>query len=744
MYTQKYYPYIFTWFFTVIFSLNIYAQKVKYKDVFELVKQKKYEAAYPLLKIVTKNDTSNASAALYLGNILYQKAMACDVLKENKQANIFCDSALYYLNRAKRQINEKEIRKNDDYYVPYAYSTKDTTKLITQKDTIFNRVTKDLNAKIAFLPYYKSNITYIFHCYTRFVNYYNTAATIYKQLNSKFKTEKELCLHTNDKIMTDLQSMSAAFDSCVQYFDQYIKLIKITPIGYNQSYMVIPIETYRLDGLSAADFLSDKCYMWNYKKWATDVKNSIDTDIKKIRELAIRYNQWYNTYIEKIQEEEPIPDSAYTVMLDKKFFSLLKKYDYQSVFLKLLEYKHAKWLLLSGLSNKLIYNNDANAGNIDAKSQLFFDMYQKTKICDSLINKLNKSDIKNEYAKYSFVFDRNYADADGLIQYIKNEKTFIQRQQNLYQNRYNDVMYGYYLKYADSTKYVSYGSYQIPLFVNSDFSTKAINTTCIKEDKKGNIYLGGYVQGNISTGFIAKLNEFKQVLWFKILPIKPENKQGNLGEFVSCIEPYDDECVVAVAAKTAQNIKTLIYKFDKSGNETSVKKTETLYVTRQLYYDALNDQYMLVCKGTTPQTYQKEAEQVLIACFDNNSVVKWQHKFSLRGTAVEFSKIFEGYLAIFNFSEVSTATSVTTSKAGESIENTNVFLLKISTNGQIFRSEVLTSEKPLLALGSVKISNARINILALQNKFTNLYKGIIPNAADRKTHVINSKIEWIE
>jgi len=65
----------------VTFSI---AQKVKYKDLIELLNAKQYEMAEPFLKRYLKETTDNASAYLYMGIIYQEKSLKNDILKQTE------------------------------------------------------------------------------------------------------------------------------------------------------------------------------------------------------------------------------------------------------------------------------------------------------------------------------------------------------------------------------------------------------------------------------------------------------------------------------------------------------------------------------------------------------------------------------------------------------------------------------------------------------------------------------------
>lgn len=108
-------------FFTFLISNFSLAQKLKYKDIFDLIKVKNYTAVEPLLKsylsIVKNSDHPNAN--LNMAIVYHQKSIkeVDDSGVENQIVMI--DSAIYYYNKAKLLISKNEIKSNDKYYKEY-------------------------------------------------------------------------------------------------------------------------------------------------------------------------------------------------------------------------------------------------------------------------------------------------------------------------------------------------------------------------------------------------------------------------------------------------------------------------------------------------------------------------------------------------------------------------------------------------------------------------------------------------
>ncbi|HEY0769095.1 MAG TPA: hypothetical protein VGD31_02085, partial [Sphingobacteriaceae bacterium] len=72
---------LFGFLLLLLISSATFGQKVKYKDIFQLLSSKQYEQAEPFLKRYLK-DGDESSAFLYMGIIYQEKATKTDVLKQ--------------------------------------------------------------------------------------------------------------------------------------------------------------------------------------------------------------------------------------------------------------------------------------------------------------------------------------------------------------------------------------------------------------------------------------------------------------------------------------------------------------------------------------------------------------------------------------------------------------------------------------------------------------------------------------
>lgn len=97
---------------------QINPKKIKYKDLFPLLDQKDYNASENLLRLYLSVDKNRdeANPNYQMGLIYMDYFERGDELNDTSYVFSMADSAVYYLDKAKNLIDDKELRKNDEYY----------------------------------------------------------------------------------------------------------------------------------------------------------------------------------------------------------------------------------------------------------------------------------------------------------------------------------------------------------------------------------------------------------------------------------------------------------------------------------------------------------------------------------------------------------------------------------------------------------------------------------------------------
>ncbi|MCZ6899796.1 MAG: hypothetical protein O7F74_06130, partial [Bacteroidetes bacterium] len=159
--------YFFAALLLLFLSNSLYSQKIKYKDLFPLLNAKKYEDAEPFLRNYLFKEPDHANANYQMGLIFQSKINDLDILKEVDQLQVLTDSAVLYFKKSKELINEKEIKKKDEFYQAFnrrdLRSGKFGIKLSDVHFDIENRI-EDLEARLINVKdlnrYYQNTIAY--------------------------------------------------------------------------------------------------------------------------------------------------------------------------------------------------------------------------------------------------------------------------------------------------------------------------------------------------------------------------------------------------------------------------------------------------------------------------------------------------------------------------------------------------------------------------------------------------------
>ncbi|WP_416866651.1 MAG: hypothetical protein ACMVP2_03000 [Imperialibacter sp.] len=102
----------------LFFSLAVSAQKLKYKDIFPLMQASKWDEAEQQLDlfIADPKNSEEANAHYSLGKILERKALSENIVTDTAQMFVHIDAADLHYNKSLKLIDEKELKKNEEYY----------------------------------------------------------------------------------------------------------------------------------------------------------------------------------------------------------------------------------------------------------------------------------------------------------------------------------------------------------------------------------------------------------------------------------------------------------------------------------------------------------------------------------------------------------------------------------------------------------------------------------------------------
>src|SRR5688500_16632775 len=204
--------------FLLLFLISAaFGQKVKYKDIFALLSTKQYEQAEPFLKGYLRETTDNPNAYLFMGNIFQEKASKNDILKQTRIAIANMDSAILYYDKAHKSLDDREVRKNKEYYQSYNRRDLRTGEFgVKLSDIQF-----DLEKRIEGLKERIDKVKMVKHFFSLADTLYQKTNALFLGLQSKFPSENQLYLRADAQTVNQLVTLSVRFDSCTKAFERY-------------------------------------------------------------------------------------------------------------------------------------------------------------------------------------------------------------------------------------------------------------------------------------------------------------------------------------------------------------------------------------------------------------------------------------------------------------------------------------------------------------------------------------------
>ena len=445
-------------FLLLVFTIHsVHAQKTKYKDIFGLLSTKQYEQAEPFLKNYLKENDDNPNAFLFMGIIYQEKSIKNDVLKQTTVVFKNIDSAIFFYDKAKRTIDEKEIKKNDQYYQAYNRRDLRTGEFGVQ----LSDIQFDLDKRMEGLRERKDRIKMVKYYFTFADSLYGKTNALYCSIQKSYASSNDLYLQSGDSMILKFDELIVRFDSVVKLTENYIASMQnVGGTNYKPSLRFDEIKDFSTDGTSVSDFYQNDIQLWDYKTFSTDAKRIIESDINPMRAHLLSFDAELNKLNEKLQTDSASVITDLTRLTERLLSGQLKKFDSDPLPLNVFSLKIADLEYKS-----VVIESNAHRDSADVRLQMNLLAKENkyvTKL-DSIAAKLLSMDLDKASMNYQHFVTNAYNSPLVLKNYITGEKEFAQREKVLLAKEL--------LKKQDALRWVILDSTSVPLFLDSAVST---------------------------------------------------------------------------------------------------------------------------------------------------------------------------------------------------------------------------------------------------------------------------------
>ena len=279
----------FLCFFIVLLSFQAEAQKVKYKDLFILLKAENYQDADPYLRLYLTQDPEDPHANYSMGKMLLEYLHQGDVLIEGDQLMDLADSSLLYFTRALNLTSEKFVKKNDDsYYADFRRRDMRSGKF----EVKFSDVQLDMEEKIAEVTKFKADLELIKKHFAIGRDMYQWCHDAFKSLAETMQNENMLFFTATLDDVDAIKMLAIKYDSALYHLNTYRSLM--AGMGGNttvQDLEPIEIKSYPVDGLDSANFYAATIKVVDYKTWSFAISDKILRQIIPLKKRLIAFDE---------------------------------------------------------------------------------------------------------------------------------------------------------------------------------------------------------------------------------------------------------------------------------------------------------------------------------------------------------------------------------------------------------------------------------------------------------------------
>jgi hypothetical protein len=703
---------VFIFFFSNQFAFG--QKNLKYKDVFKTVEEKSKEEAYSVLLVYQKQDPFFANTYLQLGMISQFWSKDYDPLTNIKDVEFFIYNTNLYYGLALSKIDQKEVRKNIKYYL-------NIDRFKGREEVEFEEVRSYIQEQMDANTEYSKNVQIVTRLFNLSIKHYNNCVRIFKEINSNNNKIKDIYLTASARFLENLNELESSFDSTIYYLQNYQTAIKSYPIkSYNQKYKLLPIETYRLHGLTGSDFLNDEIPIWNYGVWVKNIKQVLNTEIADMRNQINIADQKLNENISMLTEAREYKPDFTRLKVDEKLKYKIGKYDYQSILLKLFNFKESKINFIADLRNPVNNPKDTlTKFSLLEKARFYESVLNSKKKCDSLNKDISSSLNVYEINKYNDFVNSKYGGDAGLKNYLKNELSFLSSQLKNSHNHFKE-----YLIHSFATKRSLFDSIRyknmpftfvgnVANFANA--SPNVCNVTNYMSNSNGEVYLTGFLKegNNPFHLFLAKINSKAEIIWLKVVPSGANNSCGLF------VEAKDDGCDVLLISSNDAAIQNLILTFDPDGKQKERFDLGINAIPRYFKYDEINQKYLVLFKGIKADQIECLDDELLVLQFD--PILKkeiWKQSLKVKGVFNDVLTMNQNIFIVNSFTEYQSDLGYTSSGAGKSTKSTNAIIFVVDQNGNLSKEIPILDDKPFFITNVVKINSNTLNLLGFKSEFS--------------------------
>lgn len=694
---------LFTCFLLPPVALHTALAQPKYKEIYEAIQDMNDLEAFQVLfayqTATTSKDFVNVNGYYQMGLITQRLMRRYDPFVESTKVAQSISDAKTYLSLTLHTFNEKEARRNKDYYKaspePWTYES----------------IRQDVEARLADVEEYKKHFEQNVEYLTASIRKYNACITTFGKINEQNSRLNDLYFLVDADLRQNLKDLQLNFDSTRYYLDQLKHSLEAYPMsGYKISYTLQPIPVYRLNGLTSSNLLSDNAALWDYTSWVNAFNRMLNTDVAFLYNKTEEIHKTNAGLIAQLSNGDPSgADPAYAI--DPKVLNKIYQYDFNSVVAPLLKYQEEKIRLLYHSATNVTDKSLFAANSLAKSTSYYYDLVLKKQAADSALTRTQSKATPDALKKYDRFFMSSYQSFSGFQSYLKGEATLNDQLLRTSLNTYKNNVLGQ-VNAAVKSPAIAYKTDQLYTdLVLPDKLTQPgyyIHSKLTLPDQKV-LVAGSHLsaQGNVAP-FAALLSSPENVEWLTTFPRKDEAGFGVLTG-----QSDNGYAVVVASGSKAETNASYLYLLSDKGSIAKEHRLPPTAMPRKLIYDDIGGTFLLAFKGDGFSPYSMTGDALQLLMLSSATLTEvWSNTLQFSGYLSNIIRTNDRFYVYGAYSELVDATGGNIAAGNRKV---SAFAYPIDAEGQWSELKTFDADFSYYPLLVSKISNEYVEMIAVKD-----------------------------
>lgn len=687
----------------IISSSTLWAQTLKYEDIINDLNRVPAKQLYYRFFQFQKQDPHFANTYVQLGNASEQIFRELDPLRNFNQANYWINNATLYYGLFEVYLKPNDVRRYRDFYANFPIET--PGRRLENEDVV-----QYVQGRLTFCRTLKDSLALIYSTLEKSKDHYNNCVRIFNEINNTYDNLNEALLQTDQNFLSLISNLESEYKATIDEFGRYQQFISAFPIGsYNQKFEPIPIETFRLDGLTNSDFLKDEFTIWDYGKWVEDFRKTYNTDIVGLRNEIASIQKTFNDNRRRLSIIQTVDEDEKFKSYDELFMFRLGKYDNSSLIRELFRYLNSRQDFLVLGKSPLNSPNDSSTTLINRKLRYYHSLAVQKNSTGEFLEEFNSSITTERVKRFKDFFTQQYQGEQGLKQFYTTEGNYLNTTLNQWFDNLktffeNENAYQRSKGMATAARGVSMPLYAINSNVD-DISKYNHITQAMTYNLGIPTFASGYIsrQGRKPMAFIAKISDGQKVDWIREIGAKGGAILPN-GDSADLLNGFDGGSIAVVSGKSELVYRNTLVRLDNTGKEVLNKQLPFADKPIFLGFDEIT-QLSMIAFGFKDNDTLSYYSSITVCQTDSVGNLNWRLPLNIQGNVVSIIRSGDDNLLFANYK------SYNINNSRKDSDNWAMVMVKIGNNGEVKSITPFSSSGNIHFTRVFPISNDEISLI---------------------------------